>query len=259
MDYQERVICFIDILGFKGHIDKSIQNKEYTTTILMALDIIDDVTNTEIENSKHRDIDVKATQFSDSIVISYTIESDDQLAFIIMSISDMILRLIPYGFLLRGAITQGELIHTDRQLFGPAMNQVYKLESEDALYPRIIVTKQVFERANFSLEMESNAKKRIVDICEKDEDGWRYIDYIGSERYSAPITYIQYIESLSNIIKINTENAEKKVLKKYKWLTTKLSHELKWIQNTYRNLGEVEIKMLANLTKQIAKFETKNI
>jgi hypothetical protein len=63
MDYQERVICFIDILGFKTHIDKSIQDEKYIKTISLVLDAIADVMIMEQDDAKDRNIDLKVTQF----------------------------------------------------------------------------------------------------------------------------------------------------------------------------------------------------
>ena len=64
----------------------------------MVLDAISDVMDMEVDDAKYRNIDVNVTQFSDSVVLSYDINGDDQLAFVIMSISTMVSRLLRYGF-----------------------------------------------------------------------------------------------------------------------------------------------------------------
>jgi len=71
ISYEERVICFIDILGFKTHIDKSMKDEKYIKTISLVLDAIADVVIMERDDAKERNIDLKVTQFSDSIVLSY--------------------------------------------------------------------------------------------------------------------------------------------------------------------------------------------
>ncbi len=233
MSYEERVVCFIDILGFKAHIDKSTQDVNYIKTISMVLDAIADVTNMEEDDAKDRNIDVKVTQFSDNIVLSYKIDSDDQLAFIIISISDMISRLIQYGFLLRGAITQGKVIHTDKQLFGPAMNEAYELESKVAIYPRIIISRDVLFNANFSEKYEENAKNRIMDWCKTDGDGWHYIDYIGSERYSTLTNHLEHLRRINTIIEDN-KFIQYSVKQKMGWLNRKLDKELHWIKENHK-------------------------
>jgi len=51
--------------------------------------------------------------------------------------------LIDYGFIIRGAITIGDLYHDERIVFGPALNQAYEIESTIANYPRVIVDKRI--------------------------------------------------------------------------------------------------------------------
>ena len=256
MIYEERVICFIDILGFKTHIDKSLEDENHIETISMVLDAISDVMNMEADDAKYRNIDVNVTQFSDNVVLSYDINGDDQLAFVIMSISTMVSRLLQYGFLLRGAITQGKVVHTDKQLFGPAMNEAYELELKHACYPRIIVPRKVFRKAKFSSEVGDMAKERIRDYCVMDDDGWNYIDYIGSERYSSASNIMRYVQMLCKIIDDNIETSEKSILKKYAWLNTKLSHELTWTKDAYTDMTKEELELFATLTDQVSKFDT---
>ncbi len=59
----------------------------------------------------------------------------------------MIMRLIYRGILCRGAITYGKLIHTDEVLFGPALTEAYILETKVALYPRVILHKDIIDLA----------------------------------------------------------------------------------------------------------------
>lgn len=43
------------------------------------------------------------------------------------------------GFLLRGGITIGEIVHDGECVFGPALNRAYELESQIAKYPRFVL------------------------------------------------------------------------------------------------------------------------
>jgi hypothetical protein len=47
------------------------------------------------------------------------------------------------GLLIRGAITIGDIVHDDSIVFGPALNRAYELESQQAIYPRIILDPDV--------------------------------------------------------------------------------------------------------------------
>ena len=43
------------------------------------------------------------------------------------------------GFLLRGGVTVGDVIHEDEIVFGPGLNRAYYLESKIARYPRFVL------------------------------------------------------------------------------------------------------------------------
>lgn len=58
----------------------------------------------------------------------------------------MLITGIQYGILFRGGITYGKVVHTDKMLFGPAMNKAYSLESKTAVYPRIIIDNDVIKQ-----------------------------------------------------------------------------------------------------------------
>ncbi|MBQ8200068.1 MAG: hypothetical protein IJZ76_11685 [Lachnospiraceae bacterium] len=54
------------------------------------------------------------------------------------------LDLLRIGIPVRGGVTVGLLIHDERKCFGPAMNDAYSMESEDTVYPRVIINQDVF-------------------------------------------------------------------------------------------------------------------
>ena len=51
------------------------------------------------------------------------------------------------GVLLRGSIVCGKVIHTEKKLFGPAFIKAYEMERTRAIFPRIIIDKNVFDFA----------------------------------------------------------------------------------------------------------------
>ena len=54
-------------------------------------------------------------------------------------VSEIILPLLKQGFLLRGGIAAGKLVHRDNILFGPAMIRAYSIERREAKFARVLV------------------------------------------------------------------------------------------------------------------------
>ena len=163
-NYTNRVIAFIDILGFKDMIEnKSKFSYIYEQLLFLKgrensekwnLELIEieedaqkkDVTRFDISKS------VICTCFSDTIVVSaeYIQENiNEVVSTLIANISQFGAKLISEGILIRGAITIGELFHSkDGVIFGKALIDAHNLEKK-AKYPRIILSNKLISNLNY--------------------------------------------------------------------------------------------------------------
>jgi hypothetical protein len=73
-------------------------------------------------------VDFQFQSFSDSIVLSMQASKD--IGFLTTSISELAIRLLQDGLLIRGAISKGGLHHKDGVMFGPAFLDAYAIEKE---------------------------------------------------------------------------------------------------------------------------------
>ncbi len=236
--YEERVICFFDILGFKQHIDETIKGDKHIKVILQSFDLIEKFGKDTTRKSNLLNSDLQVTQFSDSVVLSFKVDNKDQLAFSIMDLGRLIVELLQKGILVRGAITVGDVIHNETKLFGPAMNEVYKLESQIAVYPRVIITRDVLKFAQFSFEYENASRQAILKRVEIDLDGWHYVDYIFVLENFQIEDYFEYLEKICTMINnINIED-DYSIKAKYGWLNTKLNKALKNFEDSDLNSSE---------------------
>lgn len=231
MNYQNRFVIFIDILGFKEKIITTINDKgddvpESIKRISSAMKLtpllFDDID--EVDKSR------KVTQFSDSIVVSFEIEELDDLFLAIANTRLLILELVYKGFLCRGGIALGKLIHTKESIFGPALVEAYELESKAAIYPRVIVNENSLLNA-FVVYIEKKKvynENTITDFTEiknlfsKDFDGNYYLDYFS--RATTDIDYgfqIKYYQQLEAIIKEGLSSKSEATKVKYYWMREK--------------------------------------
>ena len=169
--YEKRVIAFVDILGFKEIVKNSEKDDSKLKIILDSLRFIKskekpsewDLKLIDIEEDAQKkgvnkfDISKKTccTCFSDSIVISIKIEKNninELVSTLVANLSFIGAKLMIEGILLRGGITFGNLIHTeDGLIMGQALIDAYKLESNVAKYPRILLSKKLLGKLNYPL------------------------------------------------------------------------------------------------------------
>lgn len=88
--------------------------------------------------------DLVATHFSDTVVLSASPNKESVSALISVVIA-LSLVLLKAGYYVRGAITRGQLHHAQKSLYGPALIAAYELEKNNAIYPRIILTKDMLD------------------------------------------------------------------------------------------------------------------
>lgn len=224
LKYEKRTVCFLDILGFSEMTTMSVNNSQKLLVIKNTIDKMQSIMN------RVRADAFEATQFSDSIVISFKHDSNDNLALFIIAISDLVINLAQHSILLRGGITIGNMIHRKDYVFGPAMLEAYTLESKIAVYPRIIITRDVLDDANFSQENEKLSKHTIIQLCSIDCDGWHYIDFISHNsifnHFSTVDVLAKYWEELLETIQAHREEKSIHVKNKYAWLNRKLNNAI---------------------------------
>jgi len=101
------------------------------------------------------------SQFTDTFVISHSISS------VVIQIAFLLQRTLLVNKLVsRGAITYGEIYHKSHRFIGPAINEAYSMETKEAMYPRIIISNNAFNK------LDNEAKRYI----KTDKDGYPTIN-----------------------------------------------------------------------------------
>ena len=243
MNYQNRICCFIDILGFKKHLDQTIDSDgndvvEKINSINSILELSKTITK-DHGISESRVI----TYFSDSIVISYEFDEESQLFWSLLNLLYVSLELANKGYLTRGGVAIGKLIHNENVIFGPALVKAYNLESKISKFPRIIIDKEVineglkYHSKNHTLIEE---EEYIMDIVTLDDDNIYYIDYIqksSSEFDDVEYYLYRFINNLKSNFFSNYESEPEDVKVKLNWLKQKINN---LISNIKRNIQNPE-------------------
>lgn len=190
--YDERYVAFIDILGFKEIIrksrDVSAQGHWSISSIYSALNLsFDGFEKDYITKFQKSDSDLKVTTFSDFVVIS-TQTSEAGLDLLIFVVWCVIRDWLSKGYLSRGGITRGNVIHHSSLgtkpglIFGPAFIEAYVLEQEVADYPRVVFSKDVRSDLNTYQKDEQRTISAIKTLVHRCSDGPQCIDNFGHLR-----------------------------------------------------------------------------
>ncbi|OFX70095.1 MAG: hypothetical protein A2X12_06320 [Bacteroidetes bacterium GWE2_29_8] len=159
---EERLIAFFDILGFKELIEKyeDGQNElldNISEAISETFEQFEQLKKFHMEFSRNsiltewlNSVDKKV--FSDNFCISVLLESPIlnmpkhyNEKFFFQYISMVQENLMKKEYFVRGAITYGSYYSDDNIIFSSGLVEAYKLESEVAIYPRIIISDKLVE------------------------------------------------------------------------------------------------------------------
>ena len=276
MPYENRIVAFIDILGFKELIDKTVDKDnndidEEIAAITEAYKIIrniwdlDEVVKPD-ELSKKIETENKKKQkvvsiFSDSIVVSFLQTNPSEIFFTLIELKWMIMSLINRGILCRGALTYGKLIHTDKMIFGPALVEAYITESKAALYPRVIISRELIQLAGkYKSDIHTSSEEidYVKGLLTKDTDGMYYIDYFlgaQSELDEPEYDFPKYISKMGDLIKKGCRSRRPDVKIKYMWMREKINRVIRLSKQDdfQKQLKERGNEDLANVWKNMKR------
>lgn len=218
--YEERYVAFLDILGFKNLVIQSEKDSKIYEIINIAL-------NTFLEEKRINDLfgSFKVTTFSDNIVISTINIDNDDLFALMMTVIQLQGFLYQEGILLRGAITKGLIKHTNDKVFGPALNEAYILESEFAIYPRIIIKKEIYQDAMRKYKSEKFPCLQDISMFKNCliQDKFNDILFLNTLDFESELDngleeYYEILLRLRDCIMEQINKADYKVKSKYVWL-----------------------------------------
>jgi hypothetical protein len=158
--YERRVVAFYDVMGWKSKIDRAGAD---SARITQLKNIVRLFSTTRGEYGVGTPFQGRITTFSDNVVVSANTDVNS-LFTVIVRLGMMQFGAAQIGFLIRGGITIGDILHDEHVVFGPALNQAYLLECSKADKPRIVIDPAMLDEL-----------KKFNDLIGS-EDGIHYID-----------------------------------------------------------------------------------
>ena len=187
VNYDLRYVAFLDLMGFKNMVSQSTKDAVILNTINQALDYTGYIQHDNYNGIIPMvELGKQVTAFSDSVVISYDASMPGAGFHVLMDLVYICNNLLGLGIPVRGGVTVGQLIHTERKCFGPAMVEAYLMESEKAKFPRVIVDSNLIK---YALNNPGRA-----NTFEQEE---KYLDELLREDSSDKIVILDYLKQIN--------------------------------------------------------------
>ncbi|MCQ3828518.1 hypothetical protein HXX02_03595 [Microbulbifer elongatus] len=263
--YSNKVIAFVDILGFKSLISRSEKEEAIAESLLNVLTSLlpeqiqeessfqinyDRIPKEQVEEVEKLaklfskgvfgQCDIKISYFSDCIVLSAPAEDEMSCFMIFEYLAKLMVRVFEeYNLLLRGGISMGKLYHEQAgPLFGPAMVDAYEIESKLAIYPRILLEKNTFRG------VKSTERNTYMLPLFSEKNGEGYITLASAYQYLATSSTMATIPNfLDQLINGYTSSLSKSIELAEKFKGSKHEDKYEWALNEMRSI-EDEMKSL---------------
>lgn len=173
VEYEKRIVCYMDVLGFKNLVKDSVGSPEIRDQIHKLLtdmnnlgklnELVEDyclagvsVNNKDISiftSDGMSGLGVKSEMsfFSDSFIFSYRLtQRPEDLADVYVVLDELtytLFQMLRTGVFVRGGLAYGDAYHKDNVCFGPAVVKAVELEG-DAAFPIIGIDKSFFDEAS---------------------------------------------------------------------------------------------------------------
>jgi hypothetical protein len=172
--YTDRYCAFVDVLGFTeliGNISKSRTAQEKHNHFHIVRNLLLTVHSSPEHPDDPFDFSkLKAQSISDAVAISAAVHPLSLFVMIDL-LERFALNLLKEGFFVRGAVVRGPLYHDDRMVFGEALIRAYRLESEVARYPRIILERKIIDDISKATE-ETTSVLFSGRVIQADDGPW---------------------------------------------------------------------------------------
>jgi hypothetical protein len=137
--YERRIVAFYDVLGWRAKVKDAGDDPRAVAQLRYLVGLYAVIEKLAFGTKRAH---VRATSFSDNIVISERVE-EDNIPWFLMCLGMVQLVSAMDGHFIRGGVTIGKIVHNRFYVFGPGLNRAYELESNVARYPRIILDRKI--------------------------------------------------------------------------------------------------------------------
>lgn len=224
--YMECFLGIIDILGFSDFVNNNENAVKLITEIISNSLFINE---SQLEKISYK-------MLSDTLIVYTNENTQYALLNLIFALENFRIKCLERGFLSRGAVVQDKF-YLDKDydiMVSPAFIEAYRLEENDACYPRILISNTVYDFLMKNLEFRDDCffiekLKFVKDYIENDFDDFYVVRPFRNIDIIAKAIYPNYKDCHGHIFRTNIDNDEKD-------LNRVLSDIRNWLIDIYKNI-----------------------
>jgi hypothetical protein len=208
--FEPHICVYLDVLGGETLFSNADVNLEAAQEFLGSVLNFEDRLN-GIRQGKKTVVKTFSDNFFAAIPIAATPNTSQEQwvgYFLYEVIQQIKLMFLLCKLPIRGGVTIGNLFINERALLGPAVPRAVHLESKAAIYPRVVVDKNVMDLLPTIRNFESEEHPMIYTA----EDNIPSLNYLGLDNFLMKTHYRIIQEKLVEF------SNDKKILLKYQWL-----------------------------------------
>lgn len=182
-------VAFLDILGFSDMVasDQKGEGQENLTKLFRC--------HQSAAVVFRDDVNCSTIQFSDSIVIAMPYEKE-KFDWFIRRVADYQRLLLDERLLCRGGIAVNSHFSNGSFTFSAGLIQAYRVESQSARYPRVVISKDV-------LDLVYPARTRVPAALLEEDDGLAFVDYLGVTKGRRPKLLSAAVQDLVTALRVS--------------------------------------------------------
>lgn len=231
--YEPGIVSFIDILGFRALLGTRSAS-EIQDVILNLREI---TASEEPPARRMKDVRLTSRAFADSVsdavvrVRVYDTQFADGAFFQeLLDLLHIQLQCVGTGVLIRAGVAIGN-VHVGPNgkgpVFGPAMVRAFEIESEEAIFPRIVLDEDAYQLFLTDARLRNDGHELdeevgyVDKLLRRGEDGTRFVDYLAASEseFDDFASYLTFLNNHAAMVRNNLiARLKPAVRRKYAWL-----------------------------------------
>jgi len=243
--YNQRIVAYIDILGFRTQIQLLNKKSTFSKKLFQALCTLENFRLThdgQLKPDDNFDSLQRVSTFSDNIVLSRPVDSHAPIWNILFWLIYLVNEMLSIGVVLRGGISVGQLYHETNIILGEGLVNAYELESQVAIYPRIVIDDKVIKLIKKDLKNQKDLLKHYQMYIKRDFDGVYFLDHLACSETIAQITGtsgLDFDQLRMTVIKI-LQSKNLKISAKGRWYANYFNDFLEQNSEFYSHLQKID-------------------